>query len=90
MEHHYCKYIETLRRKTDAQKASRPSPSSDTAENTSAQQHYSVANRDRAHVDLYTLAGKHMGDPALKVGDAVTGGKGSLNWGIHADYIVVF
>ena len=71
MERYYRKYIEALREKTDAQNASRPGPNSGTAENTSAQQHYSVANRDRAHVDLYALAGKHMGDPALKVGNGL-------------------
>jgi len=49
--------------------ASRPSLSSDTGDDASPRQHYSVAKKDRAHVDLYTFCNRHMGDPALKVGD---------------------
>jgi len=66
MERYYRKYVDALRRKTGSQKASRPGPSSDAVEDASPQQHYSVANRDRDHVDLYALATKHVGDPALK------------------------
>ena len=51
------------------QKTSRPGSRSDTVEDASPQQHYSVANRDRDHVDLYTLSGQHVGDPALKVSE---------------------
>ena len=46
------------------------SGSSPVTEDSSPWQHYLVAERDRDHIDLYTLASKHMGDPALKVGDS--------------------
>ena len=69
MEHRYCKYVDMLRKKSGSQKTSRPGSRSDTIEDASPQQHYSVANRDRDHVDLYTLSGQHVGDPALKVSD---------------------
>ena len=72
MERHYNKYISELRRKTGGQKASRPDPSSDTAEDTSPQQHYLVVNKDRDHVDLYALANKYIGDPALKASDTAS------------------
>lgn len=49
---------------------SRASSSSDTIEVTSPQQHYSVAKRDRDHVDIYALSNRHAGDPALKVSNA--------------------
>ena len=67
MERHYRKYIAALRKKTGVRVKSRPGFSSDVTEGVSPQQHYSVAKRDRDHVDLYTLANQHMGDPALKV-----------------------
>jgi len=69
MERHYRKYITTLRKKTGARTSSRSSSSPAAAEDPSPQQHYSVAKRDRDHVDLYSLASKHMVDPALKVGN---------------------
>lgn len=69
MEHRYRKYVDMLRKKSGSQKTSRPGSCSDTVEDASPQQHYSVTNRDRDHVDLYTLSGQHMGDPALKVSD---------------------
>ena len=67
MERHYRKYIGTLRRITGGRTASRTGLLSETTENMSPQQHYSVAKRDRDHVDLYALSNRHMGDPALKV-----------------------
>ena len=67
MEHHYRKYVEALRKKTGARVASRSGSSSGTSDSTSPRQHYSVAKKDRHHVDLYSLSGKHVGDPALKV-----------------------
>jgi len=48
---------------------SQPGLPSDTGDNTSPQQHYSVTRKDRDRVDLYTFSSKHMGDPALKVGN---------------------
>ena len=69
MERRYRKYIDMLRKKSGSQKTSRPGSRSDTVEDALPQQHYSVANRDRDHVDLYTLSGQHVGDPALKVSD---------------------
>jgi len=55
MEHHYRKYINTLRKKTGARTTSRPGLSSDAAEDVSPRKHYSVAKKDRDHIDLYTL-----------------------------------
>ena len=69
MERHYRKYITALRKKTGVRSTSR-SGSSPVTEDSSPRQHYSVAERDRDRVDLYALASKHMGDPALKVGDS--------------------
>jgi hypothetical protein len=69
MEHRYRKFVDMLRKKTGARTTSRPGLPLDTTENTSPQQHYSVAKRDRAHVDLYTFSTQHVGDPALKVRD---------------------
>ena len=70
MEHHYRKYITTLQKKTGARTTSRSGSSQATMEDLSPRQHYSVAKRDRDRVDLYALASKHMGDPALKVQDS--------------------
>lgn len=67
MERYYRKYINTLREKTGARKSLRSGSSVNTGDDTSPQQHYSVAKKDRDHVDLYNFAGKHAGDPALKV-----------------------
>ena len=72
MEHHFRKYVDTLREKTGGRKVSRPGSCPDAVEDSSPQQHYSVANRDRDHVDLYALAGQHMGDPALKASDTAS------------------
>ena len=69
MERHYRKYITALRKKTGAWTTSRSGSSPAATEDLSPRQHYSVARRDRDRVDLYTLASKHMGDPALKLGD---------------------
>jgi hypothetical protein len=70
MERHFSKYAETLRKKTGGRESSRSGLFSDAVEDTSPRQHYSVAKRDRDHVDLYALAEQHMGDPALKVSGA--------------------
>lgn len=67
MERHYRKYMDALRRKTGGQKAPQPKPSSDAANDDSPRQHYSIAHRDRDHIDLYALSSKYIGDPALKV-----------------------
>lgn len=69
MESHYRKYITALRKRTGARTASRSSSSPATVEDVSPRQHYSVAKKDRDRIDLYALSAKHMGDPALKVGD---------------------
>ena len=62
----YHKYVNALRRKTGSQKVSQH-PSSNTAEGTLPQQHYSVPHKARAHLDLYTLSTQCISDPALKV-----------------------
>ena len=67
MEHHYRKYVDMLREKTGGQKSSRSGLRPDPVKNASPQQHYSVMNKDRDHVNLYELSVQHMGDPALKV-----------------------
>lgn len=67
MERHYRKYINTLRVKTGGRVMSRLRPSTNTANSTLPQQHYSMAKKDRDHVDLYSLSNRHVGDPALKV-----------------------
>ena len=72
MEHHYHKYINTLRKKTGAWTTSRSDSSSDAGDNASPRRHYSVAKKDRDHVDLYNFPNKHMGDPTLKVSDILT------------------
>lgn len=68
MERHYRKYINTLKSKTGGRTSSRLGSSVDTVEGSLPQQHYTMAKRDRDHVDLYTLSNKYAGDPALKVG----------------------
>ena len=72
MERHYRKYINTLRKKMGARTTSQSDSSSDAGDNASPRQHYSVAKKDRDHVDLYDFSNKHMGDPALKVSDILT------------------
>lgn len=72
MEHHYRKYVELLNEKTGGQKTSRSASHLGPVEDASPQQHYSVANRDRSHVNLYELSVRHMGDPALKVSDTAS------------------
>ena len=67
MEHYYRKYVDALRNKVGARMALRSALPSDAGDGESPRQHYSVAKKDRAHVDLYTFANKHVGDPALKV-----------------------
>lgn len=69
MERRYRKYINMLRKKTGARTTSRPGLSSDIVEDVSPRQHYSVAKRDRDHVDLYAFSAQHVGDPTLKVRD---------------------
>lgn len=67
MQRHYRKYVNSLRKKTGGRTTSQPcSAAHDASTNASPQQHYSMAERDRDHVDLYTLANQHTGDPALK------------------------
>ena len=68
MERHYRKHVNTMRQRTGGRAMSRPSPSSDATDNP--QQHYSVAKKDRDHVDLYAFSNRCVGDPALKVSDA--------------------
>ena len=70
MERHYQKYINTLRGKTGGRVTSRPRSFADDADSTLPQRHYSMAKKDRDHVDLYTLSNLHVGDPALKVRNA--------------------
>lgn len=70
MERHYRKYLIAMRKKSGVQTSCHRS-SSDATENVPPQQHYSVAKRDRDHVDLYAFSGRHVGDPALKVSDIV-------------------
>ena len=67
MERHYRKYINTLRNKTGVRTTPRARLPTDPANDTSPRQHYSIAKRDRDHIDLYALAHRHAGDPALKV-----------------------
>ena len=71
MQYHYRKYVELLSEKTGGQRTMRSNSSSGPAEDASPQQHYSVANKDRSHVNLYKLSVRHMGDPALKVTNTV-------------------
>lgn len=73
MERHYRKYVNTLRDKTGGRTTSRAALPMDPTDDASPRQHYSIAKRDRDHVDIYSLAHRHAGDPALKVG-------GSLCW----------
>lgn len=69
MERYYRKYINTLRTKTGGRTTSRLGLPSEAVKGVSPQEHYSIAKRDRDHVDLYALSNRHMGDPALKVSD---------------------
>ena len=68
MERHYRKYVTTLRKKTGGRVVARSGLSSDADDSASPTQHYAVAKKDRDHVDLYTFANQHAGDPALRVG----------------------
>ena len=72
MEYHYRKYVELLNEKTGGRKTTQPGSSSGPTEDASPRQHYSVANRDRSHVNLYELSVRHMGDPALKVSNTAS------------------
>ncbi|KAF9777709.1 hypothetical protein BJ322DRAFT_1015498, partial [Thelephora terrestris] len=65
MERHYRKYINTLRAKTGGRVTSKLRSSTSDTDATTPQQHHSMAKKDRDHVDLYTLANLHVGDPAL-------------------------
>ena len=67
MECHYWKYINTLRAKTGGRVPSKPHASADDINPALPQQHYSMAKKDRDHVNLYSLANLHVGDPALNV-----------------------
>lgn len=71
-QQHYRKYINTLRSKTRGRKSFRTILSSNAVEATSPWQHYSVAKKDRDHVDFYEFANQDMGDPALEVGQFST------------------
>ncbi|KAF9784349.1 hypothetical protein BJ322DRAFT_1007005 [Thelephora terrestris] len=66
MERHYRKYINTLRAKTGGRVTSKLRSSSGGTDTMLPRQHYSMAKKDRDHVDLYTLSNLHVGDPALK------------------------
>ena len=52
-------------------------------------EYYKIHDTDRCH-DISRQLNLETDSYGAVITVAVTGGKGSLNWGIHADYIVVF